>query len=97
MTELHHIKLESTVDITVVETLYGQFEEILSSNGPVAIDAGQVERIDTSSLQLIYTFKEQIDANGYDVKWGPLSENFLEIASLVGLHELLELDSANDL
>jgi len=95
MTELHQIKLGTTVDITVVEALYGEFEKVLGNKVSVAIDASQVERIDTSSLQLIYAFREQIAANGNELEWGPLSENFLEIASLVGLQELLELDAAN--
>ena len=97
MTELHQITLEGTVDITVIETLYGEFEKVLSNNSPVAIDAGQVDRIDTAALQLIYTFREQIYDKGFELQWGALSENFLEISSLIGLTELLKLDSASDL
>lgn len=96
MTDIHQVKLDSSVDITVVESLYGEFEKVLSSNGGVAIDAGQVERIDTSALQLIFTFKEQINSNGYDVEWSEMSESFKETAALVGLDELLSLESAND-
>ena len=96
MTDTHQIKLDRIIDITVVEVLYSEFETVLSKNGGVAIDASQVERIDTSSLQLIHTFREQIRSNGYQLKWTSVSDNFFEIATLLGLDERLDLDSAND-
>ncbi|PCJ21925.1 MAG: hypothetical protein COB04_01720 [Gammaproteobacteria bacterium] len=94
MTDTHEIKFDKIIDITVVEALYSELEKALSGHGSVDIDASQVERVDTSTLQLIYTFKEQISANGYKLKWTGVSDNFFEIATLLGLDEKLDLDSA---
>lgn len=89
MSDLQKIELDSNIDITVIESLYGHFEKVLNSGGNVEIDAAKVERVDSSSLQLILAFQTAMLAHDCEIKWLNVSENLEKTAELIGVQEKL--------
>ncbi|MGE0583095.1 MAG: lipid asymmetry maintenance protein MlaB [Steroidobacteraceae bacterium] len=57
----------------------------------VTIDAGAVERIDTSGMQLLATFTRDRAANGFGTEWCGVKETLHDAATILGLAGLLGL------
>lgn len=89
MSDSQKIELDSNIDITAIESLYGDFEKVLNSGGNVEIDAAKVERVDSSSLQLILAFQTAMSVHGCEIKWLSISENLEKTAELLGVREKL--------
>jgi ABC-type transporter Mla MlaB component len=58
---------------------------------PVALDVGSVERIDTSTMQLLCAFVRDRAARGRKVEWLGDARVFRESARLLGVEGLLDL------
>ncbi|VAW87672.1 hypothetical protein MNBD_GAMMA18-2261 [hydrothermal vent metagenome] len=80
-----------TLDISRVGELYTELEMIINEKKAIEFDASEIERIDTSGLQLLLSFYQKIKSSGFDFHWISPSEHLLRSASLVGLDKLLGL------
>jgi anti-anti-sigma regulatory factor len=58
---------------------------LLDVPAPVAIDAGAVQRADTTTLQLLYAFERDRATRGLKVIWGARSAAFSQAAAQLGL------------
>lgn len=64
------------------------------ANGPVEIDAGSVQSVDTASLQLLAAFANALSGVDRSLTWTSVSERMREQADRLGLSAHLQLDSA---
>ncbi len=91
MSDLIEIILQSNSGIAQAETLAGLLESEFQKSSPVVIDGSAVTRIDTSVLQLLYSFCSTMKAAGVSVSWKSPSEELCDAAERLGLRTLLEL------
>ncbi len=85
------IVLESNSGIAQAEKLANQFEAAYQSSESVIIDGLAIKRIDTSVLQLLYSFYFSMKETGIDVSWKGASPELCLAADQLGLKGLLEL------
>lgn len=90
MAELTRIILEKNCDISKVEKLHEQLELLLHTSSGVAIDASGVERIDTSTLQLLASFVISMEKHHLDVVVERPSDYLKETVKLMGLSPHLQ-------
>ena len=83
-------KLQSTQDISSVAELHKELKSLFKHE-KVVFDASEVERIDTSSLQLLYAFTREAKVNDVEVTWRSPSDAMKKSAGLLGMEEVLQL------
>lgn len=83
------VTLDERVDISRAEAVYSKFEEALQRSENVDIDAGSVERIDTSGFQIVVAFCRAVEKSGRTVRIINASEHFQANARLLGLESHL--------
>lgn len=83
------VTLDERVDISRAEALYGKFEEALQRAESVEIDAGTVERIDTTGFQILVAFRQAMDKNGRRSRFIRTSDAFRTSADLLGVKAVL--------
>jgi ABC-type transporter Mla MlaB component len=88
------VNCEPTVDITVVEELFGHLKKALEEKHVVEIEGAQIERIDGAVMQLLAAFFRAAKQSGIQVSWKTSSEALQKAAQLLGLTEVLELTAA---
>jgi ABC-type transporter Mla MlaB component len=88
------VNCEPTVDITVVEELFGHLKKAVEERHVVEIEGEQIERIDGAVLQLFAVFFQEARRKDIQVTWKSSSESLLKAAQLLGLTEVLELAAA---
>ncbi len=93
MAEDTKIALEKSCDISKVEQLHEKLEAALERACNVEIDASAVERIDTSTLQLLYSFMNTMSKHHLDMRLINPSRYFRDTAHLMGLAGQLRLIS----
>ncbi|WP_455221195.1 STAS domain-containing protein [Kaarinaea lacus] len=85
--------LEESLDITVINEFYIKLKSLLSeNNSPIAIDAKNLKRIDTSALQLMCAWIRETQNNNIPVIWKNADGILLHSARLLGLSEHLSLE-----
>ena len=62
-----------------------------ASDARVALDAGQVEKVDAAGLQALHAGRAKLVAAGKSVTWTGCSPQLSAAASLLGLVDALEL------
>jgi ABC-type transporter Mla MlaB component len=67
----------------------------LDDAAPVALDVGKVERIDTSTMQLLCAFARDRAAHQRKVEWLGDAQIIREAARLLGVDTLLDLPPAS--
>lgn len=91
------VKLESEMTISKSEGLHSSliatFEQSVEDSRGIAIDASEVERIDSSCLQLLYALFRDLEARDLNLNWKKPSESFIQSAQLLGLSEHMGLES----
>ncbi len=87
-----NFSLNTQVDIHRVVELKARFEDFLSKNNMLAIDASQVHRIDSPGLQLLLAVKIHCQNIKIDWKWCDVSCDLVSAAKVLGLIEPLGLD-----
>lgn len=88
------VNCEPTVDITVVEELYGHLRKAIEERHVVEIEAEQIERVDGSVLQLFAAFCVEAREVGVVVTWKSVSDALKNAAHILGLEEVLGLNAA---
>lgn len=92
MAEAIQINLEKTSDISKVEQLHEKLESMFAASTTVEIDASAVERIDTSTLQLLVSFINTMSKHHLTARLVNPSKYFLDTARLMGLSDHLLLN-----
>lgn len=85
------IKLEGSLDISKVDSLFEQFQNCLTKGADLTVEAEDVNRVDTASLQLLLAFHSEFKKSGYQWAWGSYSEDLSTAANLLGVYDLLGL------
>lgn len=91
MADVTRIQLEKVSDISKVEQLHEALEACLGASAGVEIDASAVERIDTSTLQLLAAFFRTAPTHHLEVRITQPSTSFGESVRLTGLGGVLDL------
>lgn len=93
MAEISRFALEKNSDISKVEQLHGRLESLLEAACSVEIDASAVERIDTSTLQVLAVFIRTMAKHHLDACIVQPSRGFVDAAKLMGLQQSLQLNN----
>jgi anti-anti-sigma regulatory factor len=88
------VKLDRNSGITIAEDLGRRLEESFQKGDPTSIDASEVERVDTTTVQLLYSFIQSMSELGMDVAIVQPSESFLAGAQRLGFTELFKLEGS---
>ena len=91
MSATNAICLEGVVDISKAESVYSDLEALLSGGGDIRINAENVDRIDTSVMQLIVSLKQALAEHGAQLLWESPSTAVVNTARLLGVQEVLGL------
>lgn len=83
------IELQDVIDISKVEGLMESFKSSADNSSHIELDAGQVKRIDTAGLQLLYSFQHTLNQQQGHVEIVNASQAFKECARLVGFDNIL--------
>ncbi len=86
------VVLQSELKIQNVQALYDELNIALENNDIIEIDASGVSSIDTSSLQVLTVFTQEVESNQKKVSIDFPSEQFIEASDLLGLSEVLGVD-----
>lgn len=92
MAETSRITLEKNNDISKVEQLHERLESLLEAACAVDIDASAVERIDTSTLQVLTAFVGTMGKHHLNARIVRPSQGFLDAVRLMGLQQSLRLN-----
>lgn len=95
-TEATLIDCGGVLDITSVTAFREQCQMALESDQDVLLKADELERADTSALQVLAAFFQDAAAHSKSVRWQGTSEALCESAALLGLTELLHLNTSGD-
>jgi ABC-type transporter Mla MlaB component len=88
------IVLEPVLSIQTVAQLHEQLLAVLNSSNKIEIDASAVTSADTASLQLLLVLKRTAIKQQKEVVIDFPSDKFIEVANLLGISEMLEVDRA---
>ncbi|PIE42951.1 MAG: hypothetical protein CSA50_07965 [Gammaproteobacteria bacterium] len=84
MSDENVLVLEKSMGITNAEALANSLTQLFGAGAAVSIDAAGVERIDTATVQLIYSFVSSMQQSGVRVEISEPSEAFLSGVSCLG-------------
>lgn len=90
----HVVRLDKNSGIAAAEELGRKLEESFQQASPTSVDASEVERVDTTTMQLLYSFVRSMAELGMDVSIVQPSESFCEGANRLGFRELFKLDGS---
>ena len=82
-----------SLDISGVGELHQQLSKALKAGRAVTLDASQVQRADAAGLQLLAAFCQSARSRGVTVTWRQPPEVFNQSASLLGLDDILAMNS----
>jgi len=85
-------ELQSVQDISAVAELHEELKTLFKHE-KVILDVSNIERIDTTSLQLLYAFIEEAKVNNVEVAWRSPSEAMTNSVNLLGMEEVLHLSN----
>jgi len=91
VTENIALELDALLDISVVEKLHEALNEITQSGDVINLDARNVERLDTAAFQLLYSYQQSMDKKHASVFFVNPSDAFMDNATLLGMHEVLNI------
>ena len=86
------VRLNSDATIKSIEELYQQFKRALDFHDIIEVNAVEVTTIDTATLQLLVSLKNEEKRLKKTIHILSPSSRFLESARLLGLSNVLELD-----
>ena len=80
-----------SMEIMDAADLRRSLSDVLADGRPVVLDAGEVERVDTASLQVFAAFVRDARARGIRVEWRAPSDAMREAVQLLALDDHLGL------
>jgi len=87
-----HIDCGEVMDISTMAEFHRQLVAVLASKQAMALDASQVERADSSALQVLSAFIQDAHAQQQAVRWKAPSDALCRSAALLGLTGILNLE-----
>ncbi len=90
------LDLPARVSIKDIHGLKESLSSDWSEHESLLINAGEVDSIDTASIQLLVAAINSAKANDVKVGWSGVSEKLKDLASIVDLTRFLDLDSVVD-
>jgi len=88
------ISLGSTLNIQNVSVLYELLLKALEDHSTIELDASAVKMVDTATLQLFVVLKQESIKLQKEVNFEFPSDNFIDSAKILGVYEMLGLDTA---
>ncbi len=88
------VVLEAVQNIQNISGLYDKLLSLFEQTDKIEIDASAVMTIDTATLQMLIVLKQTAVKAQKDVVFDFPSERFIEAAELLGLAEMLGMDTA---
>ena len=85
------VDLGSHLTIADVERVQQQLEGLLAGGHNFALDAAQLEKIDTAGLQLLCSLKKTLQNAESELNWKEASPTFIKSAYLMGVNHFLQL------
>lgn len=85
------LDLPANLTIATAEALHEKMEPLLIDDQDIAINGGEVERVDTAGLQLLLAFKNALVKRNMNFTWNTPSSHLVEAATQIGLQQLLAL------
>ena len=85
------IALESRLTIAQAADLHRTLVARMALGGPIVIDGGQVQEIDTAILQLLASLWRTAPGRGSPCSWEGASDELRRTAELIGVAEALQL------
>jgi ABC-type transporter Mla MlaB component len=85
------MKLDKQLHITDIEHLMEELQGLLKSNVEVELDIGEVEKVDTASLQALCALQKSLAETGAVIHWQGESKAFSAAADNLGVAEFLGL------
>lgn len=85
------LRLNSVQDISKSQDLKNDMLALINNNNQINIEAGDVERIDGSAMQLICALFIYARQNNLSVGWVNPSDAIIEAADILGMTEVIEL------
>lgn len=92
--QVQQIVLESVQNIQNVSQLYEKALSALQNSEKIDIDASAITSVDTATLQLLLILKRTAIKRQKEVSIDFPSDKFIEVANLLGLSEMLDVDQA---
>ena len=84
--------LPVALDIEGSEELLARCRAAVAGEGVLAVDAGEVESVDTAGLQVLIATRAALAAAGRQLRWQRVSPALAEAARLAGATGALGLD-----
>jgi len=88
------IECAEVLDIASVAEFHARCLEALGTQQNIILSASQVDRVDTSALQVLGAFIQDANTRQQIVQWESPSESLYQSAALLGLSEILCLPVA---
>jgi phospholipid transport system transporter-binding protein len=88
------ILLDNSLDIAGASQLRQRLLTVLQEKAPVALDAANIEKVDTAALQVLTAFFKDAEAANVLVQWKQPSDVLKKAARLLGLGPSLHLEAA---
>lgn len=79
----------AAVEISVTRILYTQLTPLLARPVALAVDAGQVERIDAAGLQLLFCLSQSAHQRAIPLRWHAVSPVVRQAAQRAGIDSAL--------
>lgn len=95
-TEENLVQLDEDLTIETAHEFKECLEGLADSGSPIRFDASQVNRIDTTGLQLLAAYAIGANEDGTQFTIESPSATILEVSTLLGMDVELGLASAND-
>jgi len=89
MSEPIDVKIESNATIAQAESFSSQLEDAFRKSHSVRFDGSAVDRIDTSTLQLLVAFFRDMEHAGIQVAWVSVSDALVTSAKLLGVDKAI--------
>ncbi len=89
MSDKTTVSLGSAVDIMHAAGLKDRLAAALEKKPHVVLISDKVERADTAGLQLIYSFKLEVEAKNKQLSWQKPSDALLTACNSLGLSDAL--------
>ncbi len=91
MSDKTTVSLGNALDIMHAAGIKERLSSALEKKPHIVLISDKVERADTAGLQLIYSFKQIVEARQKQMSWKKPSDALLQASDLLGLTEALGL------
>ena len=96
MTTAVQIECPKYLNITMADAFYNQLKSLLERQVSVVLDATEVEKVDSSGLQMIYAFSQALTQQGGVMSWKRPPHTLVAQAQLIGIAAALGLNTDGD-